>query len=625
MKPKPEEPGKVKIKCPEIQVLKCYDKDPGEKFWSVFLKREFPKKVHTDIDTSNLAKLLQERSPLLTTAERLRGAKTLDFLLNGASAHQKSALPCITVKNAKSAVKHGRYMTDNVASWVKAGFVAGPFDTPPCSKLRVNAMVAVEQNEKVRPCMNVSLPEGTSFNDNVKLCDVEKVHMSSARQFGYALRDAGRDATISKFDMKDAYKNIPAKLDELRLQGFIWLGKFFIELKQTFGALTSVSNFDVLGNTVQTLARAVSKLPKNWCQRQLDDNPVVAPASTGWWESYSEEYEKICKSINIKLADECPKHDKAFKNVKEGKVLGIWFDSKKMEWKLPSEKAEKARTAIFEIFHAEKAPLQALQSLVGRLNDVALMCPFLTAFRRNISVLLTNAEEEDIEEIQITELAKDDLLIWWAAIEDCENGVPIPSALSGPNLYYKKFAVATATKPAETGDDFKATGVGCFGTNEDGYFQFSCSFLWENFSIQSESPCGARRPANFIGIILCILANKESLRNQHVVFVSGNITNSWDWEKQYSRGDETSNILIRCISILSAYLGSKFHIDYKYKMNDWEGLTATGLSRKNKQVSNEADSLKELKSLKIEPFFLDWLRKPCADWSLPKKLAESLE
>jgi hypothetical protein len=205
-KPKAEEPCKVKIKCPEIPILESYDKDPGKKFWASFPKREFPNKVHTDINVSNLAKLLQERSPLLTTAERLRGAKTLDFLTNGASAHQKNALPCVTVRNAKSACKHGRYMTDNVASWVKAGFVAGPFDTPPCSKLRVNAMVAVEQNEKVRPCMNVSLPEGASFNDNVKICDIEKVHMSSARQFGYTLREVGSKATISKFDMKDAYK-----------------------------------------------------------------------------------------------------------------------------------------------------------------------------------------------------------------------------------------------------------------------------------------------------------------------------------------------------------------------------------------------------------------------------------
>jgi hypothetical protein len=188
----------------------------------------------------------------------------------------------MAIKSAKSVLKHRQYMMDNVASWVKAGFVAGPFDTPPCSKLRVNAMVAVEQNEKVRPCMNVSLPEGGSLNDNVKQCDVGKVHMSSAGLFGYALREARTQASISKFYMKDAYKNIPAKLEELQLQGFIWLGKFFIELKQIFGALTSVSDFDILGNTVQTLARAVSNQPKKWCQRQLGDNPVVAPARTGW-------------------------------------------------------------------------------------------------------------------------------------------------------------------------------------------------------------------------------------------------------------------------------------------------------------------------------------------------------
>jgi hypothetical protein len=624
-KPEPEEPCKVKIKCPEIEVLDHYDKDPGEKFWSKFPKREFPSKVHTDINIENLAKLLQERSPLLTTAERLRGARTLDFLTNGASAHQKSPLPCVTVKNAKTAVKHGRYMTDNVASWVKSGFVAGPFDTPPCSKLRVNAMVAVEQNEKVRPCMNVSLPEGASFNDNVKLCDVEKVHMSSARQFGYALREAGKDATISKFDMKDAYKNIPAKLEELRLQGFIWLGKFFVELKQTFGALTSVSNFDVLGNTVQTLARAASKLPKNWCQRQLDDNPVVAPARTKWCESYSEDYEDICKNINIKLADECPKRDKAFKNVKEGKVLGIWFDSKTMEWRLPCEKADKAKRAIYDIFQAEKASLHDVQSLVGRLNDIGLMCPFLTSFRRNISSLLSNAEERGLEEIVITELAKDDLLVWWAAIEDCEKGLPIPCAPSGPNIYFKKFAIVSATRPANKDDTFLATGVGCFGTNEDGFYLSSCSYLWDKPIFKSESKCGASRPANFIGITLCILANLEYLKHQHVVFTCENITNCWDWEKQYSKGDDVSNILIRCISILSAYLGSKFHIEYKSEMRDWEGLSATGLARRNRKVSSEKDCREELKKMKIERCFSEWLRNPCCDWNLPKKLATCLE
>jgi hypothetical protein len=231
---------------------------------------------------------------------------------------------------------------------------------------------------------------------------------------------------------------------------------------------------------------------------------------------------------NIKLTDECPKHDKAFKNVKEGKVLGIWFDSRTMEWRLPSEKAKKARSAIYDIFHAERAPLQAIQSLVGRLNDIALMCPFLTAYRRNVSVLLSNAEERHLEEIVITDLAKDDLLTWWAATGDCETGLPIPTAPSSPNLYFKKFAIASATTPTDNGENFRADGVGCFGTSEDGYYLFSCSFLWKNSCFISNSKCGASRPVIFIGIILCILANKESLKNQHIVFLCENITNCWD-------------------------------------------------------------------------------------------------
>jgi hypothetical protein len=269
--------------------------------------------------------------------------------------------------------------------------------------------------------------------------------------------------------------------------------------------------------------------------------------------------------------------------------------------------------------------LHDIQSIVGRLNDIALMCPFLTAYRRNISMLLSNAEESHLEEIVITDLAKDDLLIWWAAFDDCENGLPIPAAPSGPNLYYKKFAIASATPPTEDGGNFRADGVGCFGSSEDGFYLFSCSFLWENSVFISNSKCGASRPVIFIGIILCILANMESLRNQHVVFLCENITNCWDWEKQYSRGDEISNILIRCISILSAYLGSKFHIDYKYSMLDWEGLSATGLSKKNKHISNESESRKKMEKLKIAPAFLDWMKSPCPDWCLPKKLAIWLE
>ncbi len=90
--------------------------------------------------------------------------------------------------------------------------------------------------------------------------------------------------------------------------------------------------------------------------------------------------------------------------------------------------------------------------------------------------------------------AKDDLLIWWAAIEDCESGLPIPSEPS------KKFAIHTATAQSGEGNSYNATGLGCFGSNEDGYFQSSCSYIFNKFGIQAKCASDASRLVNFMGI-----------------------------------------------------------------------------------------------------------------------------
>ena len=126
-------------------------------------------------------------------------------------------------------MKYGKEVTDTIAHWVKSGFAAGPFDSPPLSKFRVNSLAAVPQDGKVRPVINVSEPEGFSFNDNIEKNKLEKVKMTSARNFGYSLKNCGKNAKLSKFDMKDAYKQVPCPLSDLRLQGFRWLNKYFCE------------------------------------------------------------------------------------------------------------------------------------------------------------------------------------------------------------------------------------------------------------------------------------------------------------------------------------------------------------------------------------------------------------
>ena len=54
-------------------------------------------------------------------------------------------------------------LTDVIATWVKKGFVAGPFSTPPVEGFRANPLAAVVKNGKVRPVLNMSGPRGKSL------------------------------------------------------------------------------------------------------------------------------------------------------------------------------------------------------------------------------------------------------------------------------------------------------------------------------------------------------------------------------------------------------------------------------------------------------------------------------
>ena len=65
----------------------------------------------------------------------------------------------ITPSNAE----YGVDIADMIASWVKKGFVSGPFSEPSLNKFRANCLMAVKQGTKVRPILNISLPKKLFF------------------------------------------------------------------------------------------------------------------------------------------------------------------------------------------------------------------------------------------------------------------------------------------------------------------------------------------------------------------------------------------------------------------------------------------------------------------------------
>ena len=233
-----------KIKNPEVMKLSSYEDAPPANFWDSFPSFDVPSEISQKIDVDALEDLVKSQEQFLTCYEISRAQTCCNNLRFGADSFQKSYLPPCTVKNAKNSIIFGEQITDTIASWIKKEFVAGPFDSPPLKDFRVNSILAVDQGVKIRPVLNVSLPEEESFNSNVNELLLEKVYMSNARRFGLSVCEAGFGAIMSKFDLVDAYKNVLVKLFDLRLQGFAWLSKFFFECRQIFGAKTAVQNFD---------------------------------------------------------------------------------------------------------------------------------------------------------------------------------------------------------------------------------------------------------------------------------------------------------------------------------------------------------------------------------------------
>jgi hypothetical protein len=250
-------------KFPDIPTLNQYGAGAPRIFWDKFPSNPISATPETRIDITALKAIFEICKEFLLKSEQKRAVKCIKYLEMGGPAFQTTPLGSCHVKNYKAAIQHGEEVTDTIAAWITKKFVAGPFDTPPLPNFRANSILAIPQTNKTRICINVSLPEGRSLNDNVDSLALEKITMSSAKNFGYSMVSCGPNCVFVKPDIVDAYKNVPARLQDLHLQGFRWENKFCIELRQMFGASSSVQNFDILANTIKTLAAVGCNIPKN--------------------------------------------------------------------------------------------------------------------------------------------------------------------------------------------------------------------------------------------------------------------------------------------------------------------------------------------------------------------------
>ena len=607
-----------KVKCPELPVLTDYSVPPSADFWKKFPSRPLPSVVKPRINVIALKGLVQNFEHLLTDSQKRRAGRVLENLTFGASSYQKIDLPACSVENANITKKYGKEISDTIAHWVKEGFACGPFDYPPLDKFRVNSILAVPQDGKVRPVLNVSLPENHSFNDAIDQNLMEKVHMTSAREFGFAIMKCGKNAVMSKFDQKDAYKNVPAKLNELRLQGFRWLGKFFIELSQIFGAKSAVPNYDQSGHTVTDLAVIASSTPEELVFRHLDDTPTVGPASKQYCQNFSREFVNICSELNLKLAPNCPNNEKAFCNETFGKVLGIWFDTEILCWSLPEQKRLETLQLVKLAIDNEFLPVLSVQKLLGKLNSSCLMCPLLSLFKRNLNVCLGFALRAQIDTVRISADAKSDLQTWAGFLLDENHWFPIPIQPCPPPITHKTLFSDAAGISNKLFD----SGVASVGLNEDLDTLLAARFVWSPNMLRSTHPendslLGENSVfLEFVGVILPFIMFPELFHNEHIVCLVDNTGCFNGWENKYVKNDVLTSILIRALALIASYLECIVHVEHLPRLSNRMARQVDRMSRDSTMTYHDKELLSRFESTKLPLFMVRWLNNPTADWNL---------
>lgn len=145
----PEKLVKVR-KNIEIPILECYRSLPSKEFWDIFPNIALPKEGQplTQINVPLFQALVKSIQYKMSPEEIILAELVINNLYYGADSYvDESLLPGVEVANSPCMVKPeiAPIFTDQLVTFMKEGFIAGPFSHKPYPDFRCNSLFAVSQ------------------------------------------------------------------------------------------------------------------------------------------------------------------------------------------------------------------------------------------------------------------------------------------------------------------------------------------------------------------------------------------------------------------------------------------------------------------------------------------------
>jgi hypothetical protein len=274
-----------------------------------------------------------------------------------------------------------------------------------------------------------------------------------------------------------------------------------------------------------------------------------------------------------------------------------------------------------------------LQKLIGTLNDIGQMCPFLRGFRQPLHLLLVAFKENNDILLPIPKEVKDDLCVWAAAMDTVVQGLPIPSRPS-PHLpsallftsdasgaQFNKHQGRFITIPYE--GERGAASINAI-ENDDIWFYASITFP-KSFLLEKRDASDHAFGCKFstleaVGIILPFLCCPALLIGREVTLLTDNEALVFGWDKRRVPHDTSASIFIRAIHIISSFLGSSVEVRHLPRISTPSAELVDALTRSTTTLDIHKEAVSNIPPAVIPQVLTDWFENPQDDWSLPLSL-----
>ena len=473
---------------------------------------------------------------------------------------------------------------------------------------------------KFRPILNLSQPEGNSYNEAIIPAKMRKVEMSTPKQVADTIYSVGKNAVISKMDHVSAYKLVPVKPEQFYLQGFRWLGKIFIEIRLIFGSRSSVPNYDDFHNTFSLLVRTRTNTDPQFLKRTLDDQISIMPESI--CNKFVERYLEFAKEINLPLAD-MSGEDKAFLYRKSGTVLGVYFDTVNLTWKYSEGKRLTHMKILQDALRVPLITKEMCHKVAGVVNTLMQLCPPLRYLRAPLISQLKHLY--DYSPLPLDSQTARLLNIWLHIFDTLKCGYPIPKFLSNPPFKALGFVTDAAGLPDPKNPPVFDVGVGATGfIMPSDSIKYVGQALWpQQFvnNVDSQNKLFGRKTTllEAIGLLLPLFHNVKYISGKHVVLYVDNLPTVWAMKKGRSKTDDYTSTIVAAINHIAVSIPCKLYVKHCPRLSTSPAMIADLLTRTDEKGLNFAKKYCQNMVTGWPKALIEWMENPSRDIDLGQK------